>query len=88
MGYKPTLEDAKNFVEKIAKGIDPSVKCVFPQESAREWFRRDRLLVILKKHRNTTKEAIEITIEDVVFDVERHDQTKEKIRAAIATLGA
>lgn len=87
MGYRPTLDDAKDFVTKIAREIDPAVECIFPDESGEEWFWRDVLLVRFRKNSETTKEVTEITIEDVVFDTERHDQTKEKIKSAIASLG-
>ncbi|MCK4404555.1 MAG: hypothetical protein KAW02_05635 [candidate division Zixibacteria bacterium] len=88
MGYRPTLDDAKDFVTKIAREIDPAVECIFPDESGEEWFWRDVLLVRFRRNSKMTKEATEISIEDVVFDIERHDHTKQKIRLAIAALGS
>ena len=84
MGERPTIDQAKDFVKEITKQIDTNVECKF---SDVQWFDRDVLLVWFKKGQDITKEPVKITIEDVVFDAERHDRTRQKINSAIANLG-
>jgi len=86
MGYRPTIDEAKDFVNKIARDVDPAVECIFPDASGEEWFRRDVLPVRFRKNGKTSQESTIVTIEDVVFDIERHHQTKDKIKKAIAIL--